>query len=251
MCARVSLSNIIVAYPLTEIDKVYALSDVTVEISAGEFVVVIGPNGSGKSTLLKVISGEVEPDHGQIAVGDEKRLSVAGDTLAGRVSHVFQDPSRGSCPHLTIAEHIALVARNGSGYGWRLPPARPPEPIMAELEKIGLADRLHQPAGTLSGGERQRLTVFLAWLRNPDVMLLDEPAASLDPERAEQCMATITDLIGRKRITTILVTHNLETALKVGDRLLCLDRGKVIRDLATAEKAKVKIEDLRKLYATV
>ena len=224
-----------------------ALDDVSLSLADGDFVTVIGSNGAGKSTLLSVIAGLHKPERGRVLIDG---LDVTGwpePAMARRVGRVFQDPMAGTSPELTIEENMAVAARRGSVRGLRRGiTAASRRRFRDELAVLGLGleDRLTTKAAYLSGGQRQALSLVMATFTHPDILLLDEHTAALDPKRAE----LITELTDREvsaaNLTTLMVTHNMAQALRLGNRLLMMHAGRVVLDLAGEAKAASSVEDL-------
>ncbi len=228
-------------------NEVRALRGVTVEAPAGSFVVVIGSNGSGKSTLLSAVAGTFLLDEGAVEIAGTDVTSWPEHARARLVGRVFQDPFRGTAPSLSIAENIALATRRGGprGLGWALASKLRAE--MAERVRplnMRLEERLDDPIGSLSGGQRQALTLLMAtWLR-PEILLLDEHTAALDPKTADQVIELSERTIAEQKLTALMVTHSMEQAASLGDRLVMMHRGQVIHDVAGAEKRRLRPDDL-------
>lgn len=228
-------------------NEVRALQGVDLTIDGGSFVVVIGTNGSGKSTLLNAVAGTFTVDTGSI------RLSGRGITHWGEhrraklIGRVFQNPFSGTAPSMTIAENLALAAKRGRvrGLGWALGPGTRDEMHERVREMgLGLENRLDNAIGSLSGGQRQSLTLLMAGLLRPDLLLLDEHTAALDPKSADQVVRLTEDLIRRDNLTTLMVTHSMHQAAHLGDRLVMMVRGRVIHDFRGEEKQRLRPEDL-------
>jgi len=219
--------------------------DVTLE--DGSFLVVVGTNGSGKSTLLNAIAGSFPVDAGTIRLAGRDITRWPEHRRAGLIGRVFQNPFSGTAPDMSIAENLLLAARRGRrrGLGWALRGAMRAE--MCERVRrfgMGLEDRLDDPIGTLSGGQRQALTLLMAtWLR-PELLLLDEHTAALDPKSADQVIRLSEEAIARDRLTTLMVTHSMQQAVNLGDRLIMMHRGQILHDLRGAEKGRLRIDDL-------
>ena len=228
-------------------NEVRALSDVGLTISEGSFVVVIGTNGSGKSTLLNAVAGTFYVDAGTLSIDGQDVTRWAEHRRAKLIGRVFQNPFSGTAPSMTIAENLALATRRGlpRRLGWAISPR-----LQRELKErifrlgMGLEDRLDNPIGTLSGGQRQALTLLMAtWLR-PKLLLLDEHTAALDPKTADQVIRVTEEVVSRENLTTMMVTHSMHQAASLGDRLLMMHRGRLIHDIAGAEKSRARPSDL-------
>ncbi len=227
--------------------EIRALQGLALHIDAGSFTVVIGTNGSGKSTLLNAIAGTFLVDQGRVRLDGQDVTRWPECRRASMLGRVFQNPFSGTAPSLSIAENLALAARRGGRRGFgpvisaRLR-SRMPE-VVSQL-KMGLEDRMDTPIGTLSGGQRQALTLLMATWQKPRLLLLDEHTAALDPKSAEQIVALSEQVIARDRLTTLMVTHSMQQAARLGDRLVMMHRGKVLLNLAGAQKKRVRPEEL-------
>jgi putative ABC transport system ATP-binding protein len=227
--------------------EVRALQGLSVHIDEGSFTVVIGTNGSGKSTLLNAIAGSFFPDAGRVRIAGQDVTRWPECRRAGLLGRVFQNPFSGTAPNLSIAENLALASRRGArrGLGPVIPARlrRRMEEVVSQL-KMGLEDRLDTPIGTLSGGQRQALTLLMATWQKPRLLLLDEHTAALDPKSAEQVVALSEQVIARDRLTTLMVTHSMQQAARLGDRLVMMHQGKVLLNLGGAQKKRVRPEEL-------
>jgi putative ABC transport system ATP-binding protein len=235
-------------------NEVRALRDVSVVVPAGSFVVVIGTNGSGKSTLLNAVAGTFLVDEGRIRLADRDVTRWPEHLRATLIGRVFQNPFSGTAANMTIAENLALAARRGRprGLAWALRPS-----LKAEIRdrvrqlNLGLEDRLDNAIGSLSGGQRQALTLLMAtWLR-PELLLLDEHTAALDPKSADQVIALSEQIISREKQTTLMVTHSMQQAAYLGDRLVMMHRGRVIHDDAGVHKRRLRPDDLLARFEAV
>src|SRR5262249_2797722 len=213
----------------------------------GSLVVVIGTNGSGKSTLLNAVAGTFLLDSGSIRIAGRDVTRWPEHRRASLIGRVFQDPFKGTAPSMSIAENLALAARRGRPrrLGWGLP-----RQVRKEIQEtvnmfgMGLENMLDNPIGSLSGGQRQALTLVMAtWLR-PDLLLLDEHTPALDPQSAEQVIRVSTEIIARERLTPLMVTHSMQQAAHLGDRLLMMYQGRILYDFHGAEKRRLRAEDL-------
>ena len=229
------------------VNEVFALNDINLQIDAGDFVTVIGSNGAGKSTLLNCIAGSIFPDTGSIRVSDCDVTDWPEYRRARFLSRVFQDPLLGTCPAATIKQNMALAARRGKKRGLSKGVKRRDIPHFRErLEQLGLGleERLDDAVGLLSGGQRQALTMLMATMLRPDVLLLDEHIAALDPKTANQILNLTRDIVREQSLTTLMITHNMKHAIAFGNRLIMLHQGRVILDLKGAEKANLTVKDL-------
>src|SRR6185503_8283048 len=191
---------------------VHALRGVSLEIEEGSFVIVIGTNGSGKSTLLNAVAGSFYVDRGTVSVAGKDVTRWPEHRRAAMIGRVFQNPFSGTAPTMTVAENLALAARRGLGRGLgRLLPARIHQELRDRVATLNmqLEARMHNPIGTLSGGQRQALTLLMATWRRPDLLLLDENTAALDPKSAEQIVRLTERLVSQHKLTTLMVTHSM------------------------------------------
>jgi putative ABC transport system ATP-binding protein len=228
-------------------NEVRALRGVTLSVPAGSFVVVIGTNGSGKSSLLNAVAGTFLVDEGRIHLTGHDVTRWPEHRRAALIGRVFQNPFSGTAANMTVAENLALAARRGRPRG--LARALRPQ-LKAEIRvrvrqlNLGLEGRLDNAIGSLSGGQRQALTLLMAtWLR-PDLLLLDEHTAALDPKSADQVIALSEQIIAREKLTALMVTHSMEQAASLGDRLVMMHRGRVVHDDAGADKRRLRPDDL-------
>jgi len=224
-----------------------ALDDVTFSLDDGDFVTVIGSNGAGKSTLLSVIAGLHKPERGRILIDGVDVTGWPEPRMARRVGRVFQDPMAGTAPELTIEENMAVAAARGGvrGLAWGLTSARR-RWFREQLSVLGLGleDRLTTKTAYLSGGQRQALSLVMATFTHPDILLLDEHTAALDPKRAELITKLTEQEVAANHLTTLMVTHNMAQALRLGNRLLMMHAGRVVLDLRGEAKAKATVDDL-------
>ena len=235
-------------------NEVRALRGVDLSIDASSFVVVIGTNGSGKSTLLNAIAGGFFLDSGRLTLDGVDVTGWAEHRRASMIGRVFQNPFSGTAPSMSIAENLALAARRGRarGLGWALRGS-----MLREFRdrvrrlNMGLEGRLDSPIGTLSGGQRQALTLLMAsWLK-PKLLLLDEHTAALDPRSADQVIQLSEEIITRDKLTTLMVTHSMQQATHLGDRLVMMHRGQVLHDFRGAEKKRLRADDLLNRFEDV
>lgn len=228
-------------------NEVQALRGVDLNIPEGCFAAIIGTNGSGKSTLLNAVAGTFEPDHGQISIDGTEITRWPEHRRASLIGRVFQNPFAGTAAEMTIAENIALAMRRGRrrGLGFALRRSVRDE-IAARVRtlNLGLEDRLDNPIGTLSGGQRQALTLLMAtWLR-PRLLLLDEHTAALDPKSAAQVAGLTLEIIRREKLTALMVTHSMQQAVQLPERIIMMHKGQIVRQYADQEKARVRVPDL-------
>lgn len=233
-------------FPRTVNEKV-ALRDVSLQLDEGDFVTVIGSNGAGKSTLLNVVAGRYEPDIGAVFIGKTDVTKLPVHQVARYVGRVFQDPMAGTAPHLTIEENLAIAYSRARGRGLRFGVNKARREIfraeLASLE-LGLEDRLTARVGLLSGGQRQALSLVMAAFTQPKILLLDEHTAALDPQRAALITRLTRELVERLQLTTLMVTHNMEQALELGNKLIMMHEGEIIAELGPQEKSSASVADL-------
>ena len=224
-----------------------ALNDLTLHLDEGDFVTVIGGNGAGKSTLLNAIAGTFAVDCGSIAIGGQDVTRLPEYKRASLIGRVFQDPMLGTAATMQIEENLALAARRGQtrGLKWGITKAER-EKYRALLQPLdlGLEDRLTAKVGLLSGGQRQALTLLMASLQQPKLLLLDEHTAALDPKTAAKVLALSDQIVAENHLTTLMITHNMKDAIRHGNRLLMMSAGKVVLDISGEEKRKLTVEDL-------
>ena len=241
------LRNVSVVYNQGTTMQTTALDDLSLRMAAGEFVTVVGSNGAGKSSLIGVVSGAVRPTRGRVEIAGADVTSMPDHRRAGSVARVFDNPLTGTVPELSIEDNMALALSRGRRRGLRRAVTRQRRDLMRHhLSQVGLGleSRLGVPAAALSAGQRQSLTLIMAAVRRPDILLLDEHLAALDPHTQARVLALTIKLINETACAAIMVTHNMEHAIKVGDRLLVMGRGKIIADYATARKATLTVPAL-------
>ena len=224
-----------------------ALDGISLSVADGDFVTIIGSNGAGKSTLLSVIAGLYKPEQGRVLIDGKDVTGWSEPAMARRVGRVFQDPMAGTAPELTIEENMAVASRRGDVRGLRRGlTAKSRRRFRDELAVLGLGleDRLTTKAAYLSGGQRQALSLVMATFTHPDILLLDEHTAALDPKRAELITELTQREVAASKLTTLMVTHNMTQALRLGNRLLMMHAGQIVLDLAGDAKARATVEDL-------
>jgi putative ABC transport system ATP-binding protein len=229
------------------VNEVFALNDISLEIGEGEFVTVIGSNGAGKSTLLNCIAGSFLPDSGAITINNCDVTSWPEYKRARFISRVFQDPLLGTCPSATIQQNMALAIRRGMSRGLAPGVKAKDKPFFREqLQQLGLGleDRVMDIVGLLSGGQRQALTMLMATMVRPEVLLLDEHIAALDPKTANQILGLTREIVAGQNLTTLMITHNMKHAIAFGNRLIMLHQGRIILDVRGEEKMQLTVKDL-------
>ena len=229
------------------IEKNQVLSSIDLTIPEGQFVTVIGGNGAGKSTLFNIISGNLRPTSGSIFIDGKDVLRKSRSARAAIIACVFQDPNSGVCPELTIAENMALAYSRGKRRGLQWAIRKRDIAFFKEklLEfDLGLENMLRKKASLLSGGQRQVVTLLMATLQKPKLLLLDEHTAALDPRIARQVMGITKTLVEEQKITTIMISHNMSDAIAYGDRLIMLNSGEIVLDVSGKEKQSLTPADL-------
>jgi putative ABC transport system ATP-binding protein len=229
------------------VDEKIALMNAQLHLKPGDFVTVIGSNGAGKSTLMNIISGVMRPDAGNIIIEDRDVSEVSEYRRSRWIGRVFQDPMAGTAPRMTIEENLAIAYKRGKTRGFSFGVTNKTRKIFREeLHRlgIGLENRMGAKVGLLSGGERQALSLLMATFTRPQILLLDEHTAALDPARAE-LVTTLTEAIVRElNLTTLMVTHNMEQAIRLGNRLIMMDKGRIILQVDEDRKKDLTVERL-------
>lgn len=231
-----------------------ALDGVNLKMTERDFVTVIGSNGAGKSTLLNAVSGRLLPDSGSITVDDKQVTRLPEYKRSKYVGRVFQDPLAGTAPNLTIEENLSLALLRGQrrGLGMGLSKKRKAKFVdqLAMLE-LGLEDRLTAKVGLLSGGQRQALSLLMAGFTQPRIMLLDEHTAALDPQRAELVTTLTQRIIENGGLTALMVTHNMEQAIRLGNRLIMMHEGQIVYEADAETKSKLTVKNLLEEFANI
>ena len=225
----------------------HALKDLSLHLADGESIAVIGGNGAGKSTLLNAVAGVWPVDSGSIHLGGIDITHLPEYQRAKYIGRVFQDPMMGTAANMQIVENLALAARRGGHRGLRMGITKAEREQFRDMLRIldlGLENRLTDKAGLLSGGQRQALTLLMATLRRPKLLLLDEHTAALDPKTAAKVMEVTRTLVNQDHLTTLMITHNMRDAIEYGDRLIMMYEGRIALDIAGEEKKCLTVEDL-------
>ena len=241
------LKNIYKTFNPGTVNEKRALQGLSLSLADGDFVTVIGGNGAGKSTMLNIISGAYSVDEGSISIGGVDVTRLPEHKRAKFIGRVFQDPMMGTAATMQIEENLALAARRGQRRGLRTGISRAEREQYRELLKIldlGLEDRLTSKVGLLSGGQRQALTLLMATLKKPQLLLLDEHTAALDPKTAAKVLSATEQIVRRDNLTTLMITHNMRDAIAHGNRLIMLYDGRVVVDVRGEEKRRLTVEDL-------
>lgn len=245
---------------LKHIDKYYnpgsvnelcLFQDFNLTIEEGQFVAVVGSNGSGKTSLLNIICGSIDVDQGNIIVNGTDITGKKDYLRHRKIGRVYQDPSKGTCPSMTILENMSIADNKGKPYGLTRGVKKSRISYYKELLgqlNLGLEDKLYTKVGSLSGGQRQAVSLLMATMTPIDFLILDEHTAALDPKTAEIIMELTDKIVREKKVTTIMVTHNLRYAVEYGNRLIMMHEGKAILDKAGKEKETVNTEEIMKIF---
>lgn len=229
------------------VNEKQALRGVSLTLNDGDFCTVIGGNGAGKSTMLNAVAGTWAVDGGSISIGGVDVTHLPDYKRAPYIGRVFQDPMLGTAPTMQILENLALAARRGQRRGLRWGVTKAEKDQYQEMLKnldLGLEDRLTSKVGLLSGGQRQALTLLMASLKKPKLLLLDEHTAALDPGTAEKVLKITREVVAEHKITTMMVTHNMHQALELGSRTLMMDSGRIVLDVQGEERKNMTVNDL-------
>jgi putative ABC transport system ATP-binding protein len=229
------------------VNEVVALHGIDLDVPAGQFVTVIGSNGSGKSTLLNAVAGTFSPTAGKVELGRRDVTKHAEYVRSRSIGRVFQDPRAGTAPSMTIEENLAMSLLRSRRSGLRFGVTNRRREVMRDqLERLGmgLEGRLKAGVNKLSGGQRQAMSLLMATIAEPSLLLLDEHTAALDPKVAATIMELTGEIVAERHLTTLMVTHNMELALKYGDRLMMMHAGRIVLDLSHEEKQALRVPDL-------
>lgn len=248
------ISGVTKTFNAGTINEKKALNGIDLHLKPKDFVTIIGGNGAGKSTMLNMIAGVYNCDTGSIVLSNEDITMQPEHKRAKLLGRVFQDPMRGTAADMEIEENLAMAYRRGKvrGLGWGI--TKEEKALYVEKLKmldLGLENRMTSKVGLLSGGQRQALTLLMATLQKPHLLLLDEHTAALDPKTAHKVLSITEHIINEQGLTALMVTHNMKDAIRLGNRLIMMHEGRIIYDVEGEEKKNLKVEDLLKKFETV
>lgn len=238
------ISNISKTFNPGTTDAKKALDNLSLHVNQGDFITVIGANGAGKSTLFNAIAGSFITDSGKIELNGTDISLMPEHKRAKKIGRLFQDPMRGSAPGMTVEENLALAAGRG---GWLSHVSKADKQAFRErvaMLDMGLENRMNQPVGLLSGGQRQALTLMMATFEPPELLLLDEHTAALDPSTAEKVLSLTETIVSENHLTCMMITHNMQSALELGNRTIMMNQGQIIMDTSGDERKSLTVSDL-------
>lgn len=246
------LKNITKVFNAGTVNEKVAIDNLSLTLNDGDFVTVIGGNGAGKSTLLNLVAGTYAPDEGEILIDNTNVTKLPEYRRAKFIGRVFQDPMVGTASDMWIEENMALARRRGKprGLSWAITPKEREEyrQMLKELD-LNLEDRLSTKVGLLSGGQRQAVTLLMASMNKPKLLLLDEHTAALDPKTAAKVLEITQKIVESEHLTTLMITHNMKDAIAIGNRLIMMQNGKIIFTADGEEKKKLTVQTLMQLFA--
>lgn len=248
------LNHINKYYNAGTVNEMCLFRDFNLSIEDGQFVSVVGSNGSGKTSMLNIICGSIPVDQGTIEIGGVDITNMPEYKRQRRIGRVYQDPARGTCPHMTILENMSLADNKGKSFN--LLPGTNRQRVDDYRESLkslglGLEDKMNVKVGVLSGGQRQAMALLMSTMTPIEFLILDEHTAALDPKTAEVIMELTDKVVKEKKLTTIMVTHNLRYAVEYGDRLLMMHQGQAIMDKAGKEKKEIQIDDILEKFNAI
>ena len=246
------IQNLSVTFNAGSIDEKNVLHDLNLHVETGEFICIIGSNGAGKSTILNTIAGSIIPDKGKILLDNTDITYVKEYQRASYIGRLFQDPLKGTAPNMTIEENLALACLSAkekkSPFSWITNKERELFKEQLKMLDMGLEDRMHTLVGNLSGGQRQALTLLMATIVPPKLLLLDEHTAALDPKAATKIMKLTQEIVQKHHITCLMVTHQMQQALEVGDRTIMMNDGHIVIDIKGEQRANMSVYDLMERF---
>lgn len=233
------------------VNEMCLFRDFNLQVEAGEFVSVVGSNGSGKTSMLNIICGSIDVDSGSILMEGQDITNLSEYKRLSRIGRVFQNPAKGTCPTMTIMENMALADNKGKPYNLGRCVNRKRREVYRELLRplnLGLEDKLDVKVGALSGGQRQAMALLMSTMTPIEFLILDEHTAALDPKTAEINMQLTEQIVSKKQLTSIMVTHNLRYALEYGNRIIMMHQGEIILDKRGREKEELEVEEVLELF---
>ncbi|OFI06720.1 energy-coupling factor transporter ATP-binding protein EcfA1 [Clostridium acetireducens DSM 10703] len=248
------LQNLCKTFNKNTINEVTLFNDLSLNVNEGDFITVIGSNGAGKSTLLNMISGNIKPDSGTILLKGKNISNMPEHKCMKYIGKVFQNPSHGVASSMTILENMSMAINKGKRFGLQFGINKKNMNYFKEVLSninLGLEDKLDTKVGLLSGGQRQALCLIMTTLTNPEILLLDEHTAALDPKTSEIVLNITKDIVEKRNLTTLMITHNLKQAISLGNRLIMLHKGNVVLDISGKEKRNLTIEKLLNTFETL
>lgn len=254
MIPLLRIRNLFKTFNPNTINEKKVFEKLSLDVADGDFITIIGSNGAGKSTLLNIVSGSIEEDEGTILLEDQEISKLPEFKRTRVIGRVFQNPSMGTSPSMTIIENLSMALNKGKKFNLTMGTSKKNTPFFKELLSqlsLGLEDQMDAKVGLLSGGQRQALTLLMATLSNPQLLLLDEHTAALDPKTSERIIGLTEKIVSERKITTLMVTHNLNQAINLGNRLLMLHQGKVVLDIRGEEKKNLTIEKLLNCFEEI
>ena len=248
------LENISLTFNPGTVNEKKALTDLSLHLERGDFVTILGSNGAGKSTLFNTIAGSYIPDSGKVFLDGRDITNLPDYRRSKEIGRLFQDPLKGTAPNMTIEENLALAylraSHTKSPFSMVTKSDRADFRERLSMLNLGLEDRMNQPVGLLSGGQRQALTLLMATLVTPKILLLDEHTAALDPGTAEVVLELTKRIVAENRITCLMITHNLASALALGNRTIMMANGQIVLDIGGEERKGLTVDDLLTRFRT-